>query len=1320
MKKIIFLFVFALLASFSLSQAQTISTFPWSESFDGTTFPPSTAWTSISGQTDATTPWKRVTSGTNPTCTPHSGAGMIQYNSFSSPYTSGRIGLLMTPPIAPAGQDLGFLFWMYRDDGYNTSADRVNVYVNTTPSKIGATLLTTINRARGLAPVVTTPNGWYQYSVVLPTQTMTTAYVIMEGVSAYGNNIYVDDWSIISACDAITNFNAAVNGNDVTLTWTAPGAPTGYEVSRDGVLLTTVTTPSYTQTNLPNGIYNYCVKALYAGGCMPTSVCKSVTVNGACTSEVKNFIATQDDNCDVTLSFFNSKAPWLRHCVNDVVAGRVGYDETAGNDMTAAMRYTPVDLAEMGVTTGNRITKVAIGVGENMDKITSMELRIWQGGTSVTDAGILVYTQPITNFATFVNNSMNEIVLNTPFVVDATKELRIGYRLVNTAGYPMGRDAGPNVAGKGGLFQCPALNGGAWMDVIVNYSWNWNFSIKALVEGMETPKLLCNLYRDNVLIADHVYENTYLDERINFDVTKPHSYTIKLLCGDVEYGAKTASVGICKNPFVLDNCETKQIGTGTAGVYQYPVDNYYRYSYVQELYDAATLAAQGITAENGIKSISFQYTKSLVATKQITVYLGNTTKTNFSSTSDWVAASGLSQVFSGDITLTNGWVTINFQQPFIYNGTNLVVAINNTSGAYSGNSDNAYLCHATGTNNTTLWAHQDGTVPYNISSPPTGTRATQRNNMQFERCEKFHTLNPNNIYDPNGVTITMNPDPVPGGEGAVITITFDEECYDIEDIIIGGVSQAPITTNPFVYTEYIQPLPKIEVISQIYKHNITATAGANGFITPSGVVEVNCGYDQTFTFTPNTYYIVDKLFVDGAEVEPTDYNSYTFTNVHEAHTIHVTFIKTSWIHLSWSNGGSLYAPNNSIIPDPSSGDCLISGANTGAVSVLNNGIQMIQFIPATGYKISEVFIDGIPHPQDIPTGLHYFYYVTENHCVHVNFVKYTYPVTSAVYGEGVIYTNDPYVNVVGTTMIEHGDSPTYHFLPMPGYKVANVFVDGIDNYDAVINGYYTFPPVTAPHTIDVVFTKMTYTIVSSVQEGIGFVTPLGTVSVTHGDTKTYTFAPANGYRTSKVVIDGEINLEAAINGVYVFTNIDANHTVNVFFEKLRFEMKSIAFENGSITPAGTMVVEFGENLTYTITADEGYEVAFVLVNGENAGAVSTYTFATVEDNALIEVFFREVVGPDEPNVPNDPNDPNGITEYNGISIYSDKNIVHVDNKNLIPVHGVSIFDMFGRTVWQGNVYEKTNSITLDVATGIYVVRIITNDDFTAKKVLIRR
>jgi|GEM_PF-6660203 len=181
--------------SFTVWDDPTVNTFPWSESFDGTTFAP-IGWENFrTAGTGNPGTWNRVTAGTLPTCTTHSGAGMARYNSYS--YATGTRGELVTPPLNVGDGDTYKLkFWMFRDSGYPAKTQEVvNVYVNTEPLSAGGTLLGTISRYYDLPPVEPTANQWYEYIFTF-TGTEADKYVIFEAVSEYGNNMFIDDVSV--------------------------------------------------------------------------------------------------------------------------------------------------------------------------------------------------------------------------------------------------------------------------------------------------------------------------------------------------------------------------------------------------------------------------------------------------------------------------------------------------------------------------------------------------------------------------------------------------------------------------------------------------------------------------------------------------------------------------------------------------------------------------------------------------------------------------------------------------------------------------------------------------------------------------------------------------------------------------------------------------------------------------------------------------------------------------------------------------------------------------------------------------------------------
>ncbi len=84
---------------------------------------------------------------------------------------------------------------------------------------------------------------------------------------------------------------------------------------------------------------------------------------------------------------------------------------------------------------------------------------------------------------------------------------------------------------------------------------------------------------------------------------------------------------------------------------------------------------------------------------------------------------------------------------------------------------------------------------------------------------------------------------------------------------------------------------------------ITATANANGSISPTGITKVKQGDSVRYTITPNAGAVVDSVVVDGKSAGKV--TTYTFKNVTAAHTIDAKF-SSSYDNADAINGGMLY------------------------------------------------------------------------------------------------------------------------------------------------------------------------------------------------------------------------------------------------------------------------------------------------------------------------------------------------------------------------------------------------------------------------------
>ncbi len=84
----------------------------------------------------------------------------------------------------------------------------------------------------------------------------------------------------------------------------------------------------------------------------------------------------------------------------------------------------------------------------------------------------------------------------------------------------------------------------------------------------------------------------------------------------------------------------------------------------------------------------------------------------------------------------------------------------------------------------------------------------------------------------------------------------------------------------------------------------------------------------------------------------------------------------------------------------------------------------------------------------------------------------------------------------------------------------------------------------------------------------------------------------------------------------------AGHTFTVKQSAAALTIIAAAGAGGSISPAGTVAVRKGASKRFLITANTGYRVADVSVDGVSIGAVRSYTFSNVTASHMISAAFR--------------------------------------------------------------------------------------------------
>ena len=402
--------------------------------------------------------------------------------------------------------------------------------------------------------------------------------------------------------------------------------------------------------------------------------------------------------------------------------------------------------------------------------------------------------------------------------------------------------------------------------------------------------------------------------------------------------------------------------------------------------------------------------------------------------------------------------------------------------------------------------------------------------------------------------------------------------YYIAGVLVDGNAIGSVTTYTFTNVIAAHTINATFAATIV---NITASASSGGIISPSGIIPVPYGSNQTFTITNNTGYYNAGVQVDG--ILQGTITNYTFTSVIIPHTINATFAQNPVINASAGYGGSI--------------------SPSGSVSVNYGSNQAFSISPNTGYSVSNVSVNG---SFVGPVTTYTFTNVTTAQTISANFTINSFNITASSSPGGIISPN-------GTISVTYGSSQTFTITPNLGQNIIGVVVDGVNQG---VNSTYTFTNITTAHTIAASFVNIQNTITASAGTG-GTITPSGAVSVYYGTNQTFTITNNTGYYVSGVVVDG-----SPVGSVttYTFTNVISSHTIAASFASNPVITAS-AGSGGVISPSGSVSVNYGGSQTFIITPNTGYSVASVVVDGVSQGAITTYTFSNVQTTHTISATF---------------------------------------------------------------------------------------------------
>ena len=424
------------------------------------------------------------------------------------------------------------------------------------------------------------------------------------------------------------------------------------------------------------------------------------------------------------------------------------------------------------------------------------------------------------------------------------------------------------------------------------------------------------------------------------------------------------------------------------------------------------------------------------------------------------------------------------------------------------------------------------------------------------------------------------------GRDYTFTVVPDA-CYEIGTVTINGNAVTLNANNSYTIQNVTEPQSINATFRQI-SYEISASAGNGGTINGAPNM-VNCGESFTFTVTPNDCYEVASVTANGIQVTSTN-NIYTISNVTEPQSINATFRQISYeITASTGNGGTI---NNA----PSSVNC--GGSFTFTVT------------PNDCYEVASVTANGTQVTST--NNLYTISNVTEPQSINATFRQISYEITASA-GNGGEITGTP-------SSVNCGENITFSVTPNDCYEIVSVTVNGTQVTPT--NNIYAISNVTEPQSINATFRQISYEITASAENG-GTITDAPS-SVNCGGSFTFTVTPNDCYEIVSVTANG--TQVTSTNNIYTISNVTEPQYINVTFNRLSYIITASASEGGSITPSGDVEVNCGDNKEFVITANEGYEIENVVVDGQSQGAITSYTFENVTDAGhSIYATFNEII-----------------------------------------------------------------------------------------------
>ena len=154
--------------------------------------------------------------------------------------------------------------------------------------------------------------------------------------------------------------------------------------------------------------------------------------------------------------------------------------------------------------------------------------------------------------------------------------------------------------------------------------------------------------------------------------------------------------------------------------------------------------------------------------------------------------------------------------------------------------------------------------------------------------------------------------------------------------------------------------------------------------------------------------------------------------------------------------------------------------------------------------------------------------------------------------------------------------------------------------------------------------KDKFDVITSVDGGNGTITS-SKKGVVEGTKVEITFTPDTGYMIDKVLVN---TVETTVTGNKIELTVNEAKEVKVSYKKIPFTVTVKDVDGATITPNGAVAVSYGETQEFAITANSGYKLVKVLVDGTDKTADmvgDTLKLTNITSNINLEVVVEKIV-----------------------------------------------------------------------------------------------